>query len=193
MTTNFHTAHAFTAKWEGGLTDHPSDPGGITKYGVSLRYLRGKGLDLGDIDGDGDIDAADIRALTPEQAARLFKLDFWDAPRLDEFHPAVALCLYDGNVNMGPAQSTRLAQRAYNALLGYPDVLVVDGVLGAKTRQALQERGMRLAELMCAWRCKFYFDLAAAKPQFQPFLQGWLNRTDALRAYLPRMGMGGAS
>ena len=32
--------HAFTAQWEGGLTDHPADPGGLTNYGVSLRWVQ---------------------------------------------------------------------------------------------------------------------------------------------------------
>ena len=28
----FDIAHSFTAHWEGGLTNHPADPGLITKY-----------------------------------------------------------------------------------------------------------------------------------------------------------------
>ena len=40
---DFLKAHAFTARWEGRLVDHPSDPGGITNYGVSLRWLRSLG------------------------------------------------------------------------------------------------------------------------------------------------------
>ena len=40
MPNLFDTAHAFTARWEGGLTDHPADPGGLTKYGVSLRWVQ---------------------------------------------------------------------------------------------------------------------------------------------------------
>ena len=40
MPNLFDTAHTFTARWEGGLTDHPADPGGLTKYGVSLRWVQ---------------------------------------------------------------------------------------------------------------------------------------------------------
>ena len=46
-----------------GLVDDPDDPGGITKYGVSFRFLKDHGID---VDGDGDIDAEDIRGLNPE-------------------------------------------------------------------------------------------------------------------------------
>ena len=88
MPNLFDTAHAFTARWEGGLTDHPADPGGLTKYGVSLRWVQDlaqqarqeclrqhrscdgcsaartpnctyNGLDL-DMDGDGEMDAIDV-------------------------------------------------------------------------------------------------------------------------------------
>ena len=40
MSNAFESAHAFTAQWEGGLTDHPADPGGLTNYGVSLRWVQ---------------------------------------------------------------------------------------------------------------------------------------------------------
>ena len=40
MSESFQLAHAFTARWEGGLSDHPPDPGGITNHGVSLRWVQ---------------------------------------------------------------------------------------------------------------------------------------------------------
>ena len=36
----FEVAHTFTAHWEGGLDDDPRDPGGITHWGVCLRFLQ---------------------------------------------------------------------------------------------------------------------------------------------------------
>ena len=53
---------------EGGYSDHPNDAGGVTKFGISLRYLRDAGHALGDVDRDGDIDADDIRALDRDGA-----------------------------------------------------------------------------------------------------------------------------
>jgi len=32
---NFEKCHAVTAKWEGGWSDHPADPGGKTMYGIT--------------------------------------------------------------------------------------------------------------------------------------------------------------
>ncbi|MGR3585419.1 MAG: glycosyl hydrolase 108 family protein, partial [Pseudooceanicola nanhaiensis] len=50
---------------EGGYVNDPGDPGGATNFGVTVHTMRRLGLDL---DGDGDVDAADVRRLTREQA-----------------------------------------------------------------------------------------------------------------------------
>jgi lysozyme family protein len=54
---------------EGELSDDPADAGGITKWGVCLRFAKDtKNLELFDKDGDGDIDRNDIKKLTIEDA-----------------------------------------------------------------------------------------------------------------------------
>ncbi len=45
---------------EGGYVDDPDDPGGPTKWGVTIHTMRTLMLDL---DGDGDVDGEDVRCL----------------------------------------------------------------------------------------------------------------------------------
>ena len=142
MSNAFESAHAFTAQWEGGLTDHPADPGGLTNYGVSLRWVQdlaqqarqkclrqhkncescpqAKTLSCtcADIDlvMDGDVDADDIRACTRAQAAHLFKKHFWDALCCAALPLPLAVALYDGAVNMGPGRGVRQLQQGMNAV-----------------------------------------------------------------------------
>ena len=50
---------------EGGFVNDPDDPGGATNLGVTLATARRLGLDK---DGDGDVDVADVKRLTPADA-----------------------------------------------------------------------------------------------------------------------------
>lgn len=183
---DFTSAHAFTSHWEGGLTDHPSDPGDITNFGVSLRWLKSLGHELGDIDNDGDIDADDIRALTLQQAGELFRQKFWDAYSLSALPQLTATIHYDCMVNTGPKQATLIAQRACNALVGpYGAKLAVDGILGPKTRNFLNMHATpTLAAAMIERRKGFYRNLVVKRPDLAPFERGWINRTNALQSYV---------
>lgn len=182
---NFNKAHKFVAKWEGGFSNDPADPGGATNYGVSLRWLKSLGLDQGDIDLDGDIDADDIRALSAEQAAKLFRDKFWDAYHLDDFPQTLATIYYDAIVNTGASQATKFMQRGYNTT--FPAArLSVDGILGPLTRNALLSMGQSVFLLRACIdeRDKFYHSLATSKPAMNKFLKGWLNRTHDLRIFV---------
>ena len=48
---------------EGGYVNDPDDPGGATKYGVTLGTLARLGMDK---TGDGKVTAADVKALSRE-------------------------------------------------------------------------------------------------------------------------------
>ena len=184
-TASFDTAHAFTAKWEGGLSDHPSDPGGITNYGVSLKWLRSLDKDSGDIDGNGDIDADDIRALTPAQAASLFYDKFWLPYTLESLPLIIAVAVYDFMVNAGPGQAIKELQRACNMLDTKGVPLAIDGGLGPKTR-AFVDSCDHDALFACYQerRTRFYTELSQSRPDLAVFLKGWLNRTQDLSRYV---------
>lgn len=181
--SDFYKAHEFTARWEGGFVNHPKDPGGATNYGVSLRWLKSLSNADGDIDRDGDIDVDDIRALTAEQAAELFKAEFWDKYHLEDFPQGVATVYYDTIVNTGAMQATKIMQRGCNAATG--SRLSVDGRLGPLTRSALKNETPALISACIREREQFYRNLAHNKPStYSVFLTGWLNRTEALRKEL---------
>ena len=67
-------------KYAGGYVNDPLDKGGATKYDVTLETWRNVGYDK---DGDGDIDAQDIRLLTPDDAMMVMKVGYWDRWKAD--------------------------------------------------------------------------------------------------------------
>jgi lysozyme family protein len=165
-------AIAFVLKHEGGFVDHAADPGGATSYGISLRFLKAEGLD---IDGDGDVDADDVRALSREAAAGIYEASFWKPLRFDRLPGMVAIKLFDLTVNVGPRPAGRILQRAVRGATGRE--LVEDGVIGPVTlAEVVNAPVPYLVACLRSEAAGFYRALVAEKPQFKPFLVGWLNR-----------------
>lgn len=182
---NFQIAHKFAARWEGGLIDHPADPGGITNYGVSLRFVEAHGLD---INGDGFIDRRDILALTPAKAADVLRKYFWDAARLDAVPLTPGVVLYDGGINQGMRLALIQMQAACNAVSNDAP-LYCDGVMGSQTRAKIAAicalgRAPALVERALIERAGRYRRIVRAAPQRAAFLDGWLNRVNALSRYV---------
>lgn len=175
--------HAIRVAWqhEGVYSNDPNDPGGPTKYGISLRAAKAMGdlngdgrLDL-DIDGDGDVDIDDIRALTADQAIRLYKLAYWDPYPYARLSKMLAVKVFDLAINMGPKQAHILLQRALRSAAGR--ALLEDGIIGQNTIKAASEA--YTPAVLAALRSEaagFYRGLASARPASQKYLKGWLNR-----------------
>lgn len=180
--------YARLLKTEGGLVDNKKDPGGITKYGISLRLLVIKGLIDANRDGfadfdlnrDGRVDALDVKLLTPAHAEalylKLFYIDtgFWSLPR------PLDAAVFDFGVNAGTGTSVKMLQRAINDLTSPP--LKVDGGLGPNTRRGVVQ-ALKSGPLLTKFReqvTAHYRYLVAHNGELQQFLNGWLNRVKEL-------------
>ena len=69
--SNFDAALKHVLMHEGGFVNHPADPGGMTNLGVTARTWE---------DWVGHTPSEkEMRELTPEKVAPLYKRKFWDA------------------------------------------------------------------------------------------------------------------
>jgi lysozyme family protein len=170
---SFGAAIPYVLEHEGGWSDDAADPGGATKYGVSLRLIRELGFD---VDHDGDVDRDDVLALTREQAVDVFYREWWEKYDYGSLgSQLVAEKVFDLAVNMGPGQGHRILQRALRAAGGVQ--LLEDGALGPKTwaaARACDPWALRVA--LRSEAAGFYRLLAAQKPSLAVFLTGWLRR-----------------
>jgi len=177
----FESALRTVLAHEGGYTNDANDPGGPTNFGVSLRFA----LTVGDADGDGrpdldldrdgDVDADDIRRMTREEAARVYRSQWWDRYGYGRLTLPIATKVFDLAVNAGSVQAHKILQRAVRAVGG--PILVDDGVLGPKTLAAVGDAPANY--VLVAARSEaagFYRGLVQVKPSLSKFLVGWLNR-----------------
>lgn len=196
MESTFERIHQFTARWEGGYVNHPSDPGGATNYGISLRYLQDAGMDINE---DGLINAQDVRALTPEIAKAIYYREFWKSPRIDRLPVLVAAVVYDGAVNMGAGRSIRQLQERCSAFLPAKSALALDGVIGLQTEAAVkricataESAQLVLGTAILERRSAYYKELARQE-RFKPFLNGWQRRVKDLFDYIHALHKEGVS
>ena len=100
---------------EGGFVDHPDDPGGATNFGISLRFLQTlDDIELGDIDGDGDVDYQDISQMKSIDAQLLYFEHWWDKYGYGQIvDQGVANKLLDMSVNMGARQGPQAPSASY--------------------------------------------------------------------------------
>jgi len=171
----FRAAVEVVLQHEGGLSEHPSDPGGVTHWGISLTWLQRLGLAEGDIDGDGDVDADDVRALSRERAIELYRRYWWEPLRLSEVRDlGVATKILDLAVNMGSGPAVRLLQQALRVA---GEDVAVDGILGSQTLGAVNRvNPALLLELYRVQAARYYHQLVDRRPELVVFERGWLRR-----------------
>jgi len=165
-------------KNEGGLVNNPRDPGGITNFGISLRFLASLGLKY-DFNKDGKVDDKEIKELTPEHAKLIYQNEFWLKGAFDKvINQKVATYLFDMAVNMGVPQAIKLSQRSLWAINKQYHFVDDDGLIGSKTLDAINQAGLMLIPVLMSERAGYYRMLAALKPENHgDDLNGWLNRT----------------
>ncbi|MDB5502812.1 MAG: hypothetical protein JWR89_2714 [Tardiphaga sp.] len=162
--SSFEAALSRLLRDEGGYTDHPSDPGGPTNFGITLadarRYWK------------ADASAADVRALPLSVAREIYRKRYWAALRCDELPAGVDYAVFDYGVNSGVARAGRVLRRR----LGLPDSPAsVDATVIAAARRA---DATKLVRALCAERLAF---LKALKT-WPVFGRGWSRRVAGVEA-----------
>lgn len=168
----FTDAFNYTIGNEGHqFTNDPDDPGGPTKYGITLKVL----TEYFATHDKGIVPtAADVEALDLTEAAIIYQKMYWDALGLDGVtEPAKATAIFDMSVNCGKTGCTLLVQQA----LG----IQADGAMGDLTRSTVNKIA----------RVDFFFQFIKAiidhyvaqvvkHPERIKYFHGWCDRAARL-------------
>ena len=159
MKDNFDKCLELMLKHEGGYVHHELDPGGRTNLGVTQRVWE---------EWTGhEVDEKQMRALTPELVAPLYKRKYWDAVRADDLVSGVDYAVFDVAVNSGAGRAIKFLQSCVG--------VDADGGFGPRTLAAVkvaEQDPARLIELYSARRLEFLQSLRT----FPTFGRGWSRR-----------------
>ena len=166
MTGEFEKALKRILKHEGGFVNDPLDSGGMTNLGVTKRVWE-------EFVGH-PVSEADMRALTPEIIAPMYKMKYWNSSYCEVLPKGLDYVVFDFAVNAGTGRSVKTLQQAIGC--------VADGVIGPKTMAAINDANPKdLITKFSDARADFYQGIVTRKPDQARFIKGWLNRVEESR------------
>jgi lysozyme family protein len=148
---------------EGGYTDHPSDPGGPTNFGITIhdfrKYVKANAT------------AGDVRRMDVATAKDIYRAKYWNALRCDELPAGLDYAMFDYGVNSGTARAPKVLHR----LLGMGEgTRITDATIAAAARHDPAS----LIGRLCDERFAFLKSLRT----WPVFGKGWGRRLTEVRA-----------
>lgn len=147
---------------EGGFVNNPKDPGGATKYGITLNTLKAWRNKAVTVD--------DVKNLGIDEATKIYKKQYFEGPGILKIgNDILAEQVIDAAVNHGTKTAIEMLQKAVGA--------DVDGGIGPNTIGKVAETKDYIAYFnFMAIRLDYYATITDHNHDLQVFGAGWMNR-----------------
>ena len=157
MKENFDKCLEMLLEHEGGYVNNVNDRGGMTNLGVTKRvYDEWIGRESTE---------QEMRDLTPDDVAPIYKKNYWDRVKGDQLPSGVDWCAFDWAVNSGSGRPAKAIQRAVGA--------TQDGAIGNQTLGLVAEKDPKfIIDYVYTVRQAFYESL----DDYKHFGRGWSRR-----------------
>jgi len=163
MKENFHSALAHVLKSEGGFVNHPKDPGGMTNLGCTKNTWE-------EYVGH-PVSESDMRNLTPELVAPLYKRKYWDKVAGDDLPSGLDYAVFDAAINSGAGRAAKWLQEVVG--------VTADGSIGKGTLTAVHT--MDVQDLIAKYNDK-RLQFLESLPTFATFGRGWSRRVSEVQS-----------
>jgi lysozyme family protein len=167
----FSDALPIVQKSEGGYSNHKSDRGGKTNYGVTnvtFHEAQRQRIISKNI--------VSVKNITKKDAEKIFKQMYWDKIHGDDLPRDLSIAMFDMAINSGPKTAVTTLQKILK--------VTPDGVVGSETLLAIDNyKGNLLDDYIKAREAK-YGRIVANDPSQKVFIKGWLNRLKYLRKFI---------
>ncbi len=163
----------FLFEWEGIVyEDETTGTDQPTKFGIIVDDLKSVKLDE---NHDGVINKLDVKALTKEDAIEVIRKLYWNVFKADTIlSQSVAEAIVDFAFNCG---NTTVAKKIQNFVN-----VDVDGIVGKNTIFYVNQHDPHpFFDAIQKMRKEHYYTIVQAKPSNAKYLNGWLNRVNALK------------
>jgi len=169
----FQYAMKTIIRQEGGLSNDKNDPGSITKYGISLRYLKSAHIC---IDGDCKDDSNEIIHLTLTEADDVYYRQWYEKYGYNKIKNEDLLTdIMSFSINAGSCEAHKLVERAIKDITN--DDIPVDCKLTQKTIDMVNL--IEPVVFHAAFQQEeedFYRQIVKRNVHLRCFLKGWLRR-----------------
>jgi lysozyme family protein len=163
MKENFDRALTEVLKSEGGFSNNPADPGGMTNLGCTKAVWEEH--------CGHTVDEKAMRALTPNDVGPLYKRKYWDKVCGDDLPSGVDYVVFDAAINSGAGRAAKWLQSCVG--------VEPDGGIGPKTLAAVKAFDpQQLVKDYAKRRLSFMMDL----PTWVDFGHGWTTRVHEVEA-----------
>ena len=161
MQSNFENCLKKLLVHEGGWSDHPADPGGATMKGVTLQVFR-------EFKRNPHLGKEELRNISDEDLAAIYKKRYWDVVRADELLPGVDYTVFDCAVNSGPGRAVKILQTCVGT--------TPDGGFGSVTMAAVAQFKGEAAKQLIRDYATERLEFLQALRTFAVFGRGWERR-----------------
>ena len=157
MKNNFDKCLHMLLEHEGGYVNNVHDKGGMTNLGVTKKVY--------DKWIDRESTEQEMRDLTPDDVAPIYKKNYWDRVKGDSLPSGLDWACFDWAVNSGSGRPAKAVQRAVGA--------TQDGAIGNQTLGLVAEKDPKfIIDYVYTVRQAFYESL----DDYKHFGRGWSRR-----------------
>lgn len=176
VASNYERSVTNVLKSEGETYEnHPNDPGGPTKFGVTIKDVR--------LYVKKNATAEDVKALTKAQALTIYHDKYWEhaCVRADALPAGLDYSIFDYGVNAGVGRAGKILRQVLG--VATDSCTVTDGLV----RLLAKKDAIKVIRAISAERRGFYTRLIAARPSLGVFRRGWMARVDGVESVSLRM------
>jgi lysozyme family protein/peptidoglycan hydrolase-like protein with peptidoglycan-binding domain len=146
--SNFRRCMDIVMAYDGGFSEDPGDPAGVSQFGIKIGTLR-------DWRHDDGLTVEDVKKLGRDEACEIYRTRYWNVLRCDDLPLGVDLVAFDFGVNAGTGRSAKMLQQ----VVGAAD----DGSIGDATLAATKAMPAKdVIKEMSNRRLDYYRDLPNA-------------------------------